>query len=183
MKASARKIIAQASREPSWVPEYAKGNQELWTPPLVKKALVDAFRMLRRVGGRVGPADLKAFWPEYRLDQGDYVEQAISGTLKQNRPPAASYETRITVTKMEACLLGWTDDDWKTHPAWLAGPLLDLPREREKLVAWIQAELRGENFKDLCERKRWALSSAKRHRDTAAGIIAHRLNSAKVEVW
>lgn len=176
MKARARQILID-------VPEYAKSDRDLWTPPHVKKALVDAYRMLRRVGGRVGPADLKAFWPEYRLDQGDFVEQAISGTLKQNRAPAVSYETRMTVTRMEQCLLGWKDEDGRTHAAWMAGPLLDLPREREKLLAWVQAELRGEHFKDLCIRKHWALATAKRHRDTAAGLIAHRLNLIGVEVW
>lgn len=176
MKAKARALLIE-------IPDYALGTSELWTPPLVKAALVDAYRMIRRVGGRVGPAHIKAAWPEYRLDQADFAEQVLAGTLKHLREPRSPYRTAMTVTRMEHILLGWKDDEGREHPAWMAGPLLDLPREREKLLQWVDAEIRGEAFTALCERRHWPLATAKRHRDTAAGLIAHRLNAAQVEVW
>jgi hypothetical protein len=182
MKAKARQILNEARREPGWVPEHAKGDQELWTAALVKKALLDAFRMLRRVEGRVGPAGMKAAWPEYGIDQADFVEQSIAKTLKEAKPKP-EYHTRMTVTRMEQVLLGWKDERGNTHAAWLAGSLLMVPEIRSKLVAWIKSEIRGEPFTDLCKRRRWPLATAKRHRDRAAYMIADRLNRVGVEPW
>jgi len=174
LKAKARAILMD-------IPDYAKGEQELWTPKLVKEALVDAFRMLRRVGGRVGPAQARAYWPEFQMDQADFMEQSIAGTLRDRNTSPPAYRTRINVTRMEMVLLGWKDEDGKQHKAWLVGvPDADL---RLKLEAWIFAELRGEATTDLCLRMGWALATFKRHRDRAAGVIAQRLNMAKVEVF
>lgn len=176
MKARARQILDEAARQPSWVPEHAKGDQELWSAALVKKALLDAFRMLRRVGGRVGPAGFSSYWPEFQNNPEDYADDE-----KDKRRP--SYYTRMTVTRMEQVLLGWKDDDGNTHAAWLAGQLLLVPDLRTKLVAWIKSEIRGEPFTDLCKRRRWPLATAKRHRDRAAYMIADRLNRLGVEPW
>ena len=165
MKAKARAILMD-------IPDYAKGDQELWTYKLVKDALVDAFRMLRRTGGRVGPAAVRAAWPTYRMDQADFVEQAIAGTLKDSSSSAPVDRTRMTVTRMEMVLCGWKDEDGREHPAWLAGiPDTEL---REKLEAWVFAELRGTATTDLCVRKGWALATFKRHRDRAAGCKPRR---------
>lgn len=174
MKAKARAILID-------IPDYAEGDQELWTPKLVKDALVDAFRMLRRVGGRVGPAQARAYWPEFQIDQADFMEQSIAGTLKEKPSPPA-YRTRMSVTRMEHVLFGWRDD-LGDHPAWLAGPLLEAEDLRYKLVQWVHSELREESTTDLCLRKGWALASFKRHRDRAAGVIAIRLNKANVPIW
>lgn len=175
MKARARTIIDRAEAEAKgWVPEYARGENELWTVKMVKRRLVDAHQLLNRIGSRVGPASIKAHWPEYQklVKEGDYPPE---------KPKTSPYAGRLTVAQMEM-VFGLRNPPGPADN-WLAGPLLDLPREREKLMAWVQAELRGEHFKDLCERKRWALSSSKRHRDTAAGLIAHRLNMIGLEVW
>lgn len=170
-----------ASRDPSWTDQfaYAKTDQDLWTVKLVKDALVDAFRMLRHSGGRVGPRGMKAAWPEYAMDMADFNEQSIAGTLRQQRPKP-SYSTRMNPTRMEMVLLGWKDDAGN-HPAWLLTvPDADL---RQKLEAWVFAELRGEATTDLCIRMDWPLATFKRHRDRAAGLVAQRLSMAKVEVW
>ena len=166
MKASARKILID-------VPEYAKGDQALWNPKLVREALVDAFRLLRHTSGRVGPGGLKAFWPEY-FEPGDYPPA---------QPKVSPYRTRMSVTRMEMILLGWRDENGIDQPAWLQGALLQAPELREKLVQWVHSELRGENATELCTRKRWPYATFKRHRDRAAGIIAQRLNIVGVDVW
>jgi hypothetical protein len=185
MKSEALEILRQAEAErerEGWVQDYALGDSDLWTFKHVKLALVDAFRMLRRVGGSVGPARLKAAWPAYQLEQGDFVQQSINKTLRPARS-TASYSTAMTATRMEMVLTGWTDDEGDKHSAWLAGRLLSVPEYREKLEAWVFAELRGESSRDLCERKRWALRTMQWQRDKAAGMIAERLNAAGLEVW
>jgi hypothetical protein len=178
VKASARKIIAEASLEPGWVPAYARGTQELWTPKLVREALVDAHRMLARIGGNVGPARLKGYWPEHQRDYPDDEQQRRDAERKRG-----SYATAMTPTRMEMVMLGWRDEDGNDHPAWLDGPLLLAPDLRAVLLAWIRAELRGETFKELCRRKLWTYTTYATYRDRAAGIVAQRLNTAGVEVW
>lgn len=167
MKAAALHIIQME------IPDYAKGDQELWTVKLVKEALVDAFRLLRHTAGRVGPGGLKAYWPEY-FEAGDYPPE---------KTKTSPYRTRMSVARMEMVLFGWRDDKGRDYDAWLLGPLKLMPDLREKLEQWVLAELRGESDKDLCERKRWSLATYKRHRERAAGMIADRLNRAGVEVW
>lgn len=163
------------------IPDYAKGDQELWTPKLVKDALVDAFRMLRRTGGRVGPAAVRAAWPVYRMDQADFMEQSIAGTLRDRSSSRPEYRTRMNITRMEMVLCGWKGEDGREHPAWFVSiPDADL---REKLEAWVFAELRGDATTDLCIRNGWALATFKRHRDRAAGIVAQRLNAGGIELW
>lgn len=174
MKASARAILMD-------IPDYARGTQELWTAKSVKVVLVDSYRMLKRVGGRVGPAGMKAAWPDYQVEAGDFVQQSLNKTLKTPKI-AATYSSDMTVTRMEMVLCGWTDEG-TDHPAWMAGNLLAVPDLRDKLLAWIRAEVRGESFSDLCRRKHWALATAKRLRDRAAFMIADRLNRAGVVPW
>ena len=176
MKASARKLLIE-------IPDYALGEQELWTPEKVKSALLDAHRMLRRTGGRVGPAAMRAHWPEYVLDQADFTEQSIAGTLKQHQDSVPVYRTRINATRMDMVLLGWKDADGHEQPSWLTGPLLAKPDIREKLACWVKAELGGETHSDLCYRKGWHRSTFVRHVTKAASVIADRLNRAGVEVW
>jgi hypothetical protein len=162
------------------IPAYALDDRELWTVKLVKDALVDAYRMLQHSGGRVGPRGAKAYWPAYALDLADFNEQSIAGTLKQQRPKP-SYSTRMNPTRMEMVLCGWKDDHGVQHPAWLVGiPDADL---REKLEAWVFAELRGTATTDLCIYRGWALATFKRHRDKAAGLVAQTLNLHEQNVW
>lgn len=177
MKAKAQAIISS-----NWVDQhvYAKGDQELWTVKLVKDALVDAYRMLRHSGGRVGPAGMKAAWPTYALDQADFNEQSIAGTLKQQRLNH-SYSTRMNPTRMEMVLCGWKDAEGVEHPAWLVG--IEQPELREKLDAWVFAELRGTATTDLCIYRGWSLATFKRHRDKAAGQVAQSLNLVGESLW
>lgn len=169
MKASAARILDRAQFE---IPEYALGDQELWTYKLVKQALVDAFRMLRNTSGRVGPGGLKASWPEY-AEAGDYPPE---------KTKTSPYSTHMTITRMEMILLGWREEG-VDHPAWLNGGLMIYPDFRAKLIAWVFSELHGEATVDLCHRRKWSVATFKRHRDKAAGMIAERLNRAGMEIW
>lgn len=178
MKANARQILDTAIMD---IPEYARGDQELWTPPLVKDVLVDAFRLLRRTAGRVGPGGLKAYWPEFQNNPEDWADADKHAREAERRPSA--YRTRMTVTRMEMVLIGWRDEDGLEHAPWVAGPLLLVPDLRDKLLQWVQAELRGESTVDLCQRKKWSRATFKRHRDRAAGMIAQRLNMLGIEPW
>lgn len=175
MKAKARQIIAEADRAPDWVPAYARGNAELWTPKLVRNALVDAYRMLRKVGGRVGPAGMKAYWPEFRgTDPGDVANEEQRRKAEQRE---AEYRTRMTVTRMEAVLLGADD-----LPPWME-LVREAPDLQRTLSIFINAELRGDSAKELCIHHGWTYTTALTYRDRAAGIIAQRLNAAGIPIW
>lgn len=175
MKASARKIVTEAAREPGWVPAHALGDQELWTPKLVRDALVDAYRMLRKIGGRVGPRGYTAYWPEFQsFDAGDTVNEEQRRRAEQR---STEYRTRMNATRMEMVLIG----------AGGLPPWLDLVREapdlQRTLQIFIGAELRGESAKELCIHHGWTYTTALTYRDRAAGIIAQRLNTVGVDVW
>lgn len=83
----------------------------------------------------------------------------------------------MNVTRMEAVLLGADG-----LPPWM-----DLVREapdlQKTLRIFIGAELQGDSAKELCVSHGWVYTTALTYCDRAAGIIAQRLNAAKVEVW
>lgn len=173
MKARARKVLVDADRD-SWVPDHAVGQASLWTPAMVKAALLDAYRILGRVGGRYGPAGMRVMWPEFHNAPGDWPA---------DEPKLHRTATRREMARMETVVLGWRDDDGRDHASWLAGPLLSVPEYRDKLEAWLHAELRGENLEDMCLRRNWVRSTFVRHVTRAAGMIADRLNRARLEPW
>lgn len=166
----ARAIVDRATLD------AALSGRELWTPKLVRDALVDAYRMLRRIGGRIGPGHLKAFWPEYQVEPGDFVQQSLNRTLRPTRTTPI-YRLKITVERMESVLLGADG-----LSAWLR-IVPEAMELRETLRAFVRAELDGMPARELCRRRGWVYTTALTHRDRAAGIIAQRLNAAKVEVW
>jgi hypothetical protein len=69
------------------------------------------------------------------------------------------------------------------QPGWLLGLPAEAAEPRAKLAAWVKAAVRGESDRMLCDRKGWALATFKRHRETAAGLIARRLNRAQETVY
>lgn len=152
---------------------------KLWTPQAVLPYLVEAFRTDRATGGRMGPARLKAAWPEYQMEQGDFVEQSLAKTLPKKKVRlGASIEQ---ISRMEA-VLGCR---MPAHPSdnWLAGPLLAYPEHRARLVAWIFADLAGIGAADLCRRQGWSYATFKRYRGFAGQVIADRLNRSGAPCW
>lgn len=151
----------------------------LWTPQAVLPYLTEAFRTDRATGGRIGPALMKAAWPDHAVEQADFVEQTIAKTLRKSKVRlGASIEQ---INRMEA-VLGCR---MPAHPSdnWLAGPLLRYPDHRERLVAWIFADLRGVGAAELCRQRGWSYATFKRLRAFAAQIIADRLNRTGAETW
>lgn len=178
MKASARQILDGELLE---IPAYALTDQELWTAKLVKDALVEAFEVYRYSVGRVGPRGGKAAWPEHYREWGDLIAQAeIGGTdlVRRRRRPSS-----LDVQRADMVLIGWTDSAGVRHAPWLNGWLVAHERPRKALVAWVMCKHHGVTEKALCERARWPLATFKRHRDFAAGRIAHNLNLLGVQVW
>jgi hypothetical protein len=172
VKAKARQIITEAK---GWVPDYARNNAELWTPKLVRDVLVDAFRMLNKTGGRVGPARVKAHWPEFQsFDLGDVVNEEQRRKAEQR---STEYRTRMNVTRMEMVLLGSNG-----MPPWME-LVREAPDLQKTLRIFIGAELRGDSAKELCISHGWIYTTALTHRDRAAGIIAQRLNCSGVDPW
>lgn len=176
MKAKAARIISEAGIEPGWVPDYAKADSALWTHRTVRDALVDASRYLAQHGGRVGPGRMRAAWPDHVRDYYDDEQHRRDADRRKG-----AYSTAMNMTRAEMVLFGWKDSDGVLQAPWLDGPLLQAPELRELLRDWIKAELRGETFKELCRRRLWVYTTAATHRDRAAGIIAQRLNAAKIE--
>lgn len=152
---------------------------QLWTAKDVLPYLVEAFRTDRATGGRIGPGVLKAAWPAYAVEQGDFVQQSINKTLK--KPKVRLGATIDQINRMEA-VLGCR---MPAHPSdnWLAGPLLAYPDHRERLVAWIFADLRGVGAAELCRQREWSYATFKRYRAFAAQVIADRLNRTGKTTW
>lgn len=177
MKAAALQIL----RTEIEIPAYAVGDQELWTPKLVKDALVEAYQVLSDTVGRVGPARMKAYWPEYHVDWGDLLAQAENGVKPRNR--VYRRRSSLDIERMEMALLGWKDRDGANHPAWLNGALLHYERPRKCLIAWVMAQHYGVTEVALCERLKWSRATFKRHKDFGAGVVAGSLNQIGVLPW
>ena len=167
MKFFARQLIDQS------LIDVASSDRELWLPKRVKLVLVDAYRMNERVTRRPHPAGMRAAWPE-TFEPGDYPPE---------RTRTSPYATDMTITRMERVLFGWTDDDGRAQLGWLQGLPPEAAEPRQKLEAWVKASIRGESSTLLCERKGWSLATFKRHRDTAAGLVAQRLNMIRLPTF
>ncbi|KFL31436.1 hypothetical protein JP75_07725 [Devosia riboflavina] len=163
------------------LPDRAGGKEPLWTPKLVKAALVEAYEVYRYSMGRVGHKASKAAWPSYYREWGDWIEQAEtsgSDAVRRRRRPSG-----IDIQRADTVLLGWTDHAGVQHPAWLNGDVTEYERARKSLVAWVMAKHHGVPEVALCQRCNWPLATFKRHKDFAAGRIATTLNQAGLAVW
>jgi hypothetical protein len=180
MKAAARQIIETSLMD---IPAYALTDQELWTAKLVKEALVEAYEVLSDTTGRVGPRSVKAYWPDYQIDGADFTIQSIAGTNTVGRMRVRRQRTMREIGRMEIVLLGSKGPQGQDIPAWLNGTVAQYERPRKCLMAWVMCKHHGVTEKGLCERAGWPLATFKRHKDYAAGVIAHNLNQAGVEPW
>ena len=187
MKASARQIIDRDAADRRFqIPQYALGQQELWTPKLVKEALVTAFITCERTTGRVGPRGFKSSWTQFAADCNDIWEQRRTGSNEIGRHRDRSQVTAKAIARSEAILEGGRLATDRETVAWLSLVAGDL---RLKLDVWLLYEMGKETGRttrtqaELCVLFGWSLATFKRHVERAAGVIAVRLNGDGVAVW
>ena len=163
------------------IPAYALGDQELWTPKLVREALVEAFVTIERTTGRVGPKAAQAAWPVV-YDLNDIWEQRRTGSNDKGRG-AKPQITALAIQRAEQVVMGG-----QGMSAWLRGPMADHPL-RPKLEFWVLHEVGKQlgytrrSLAEMCILKGWAERTFHRHVDSAAGAIAVRLNRSGVTIW
>lgn len=161
------------------IPAYAMGSHELWTPRLVKDALVDALIVERSLPARRGPGDLAAWWPDYALDYPRAEQNKV-----RRRPSAED------ITHSDRFLFGVGNSK-----GWLNGPVMIYEEQRAALMRWAlwvslgcQWKARDgvveiETEEQFCKRIGADLSTFKRRKDFAAGVIARQANEEGVLVW
>lgn len=150
----------------------------LWDAKSVRMALVDAFRVLHAVEGRVGHKRMKAAWPEYMLDPTDIAEQRLAGNIHQGRLKALIKPTALQISRMETVLLGSGN-----IPGWLNGAVKAYPDHRHVLIAAVQGQARRYSGRDVSKWLGMPEATFRLHRDFAADIIARQLNRAGVQSW
>jgi hypothetical protein len=168
------------------IPAYALGDQELWTPKLVKEALVEAFLTIERTTAKTGPRRAaQQLWHGLHPDEVALLRMLNDDQLRFLRKGQPQRPPRITsgdISRAEGVVFGSGD-----NPPWLSF-IADDPA-RPKLVLWLQHEMGKEMgikqraLRERCEMLRWAPRSFFRHVDSAAGAISHQLNLAGILVW
>lgn len=182
MKASTRQILDDALAEAAR--EAPRPEQTLWDVKRVKEALVDAFLVYERIGGRVGPAGMKSSWTPFAADHLDIWEQRRTGSNELGR----GAKVQVTALKLRRAQHVVEGSGGLMAP-WLRGPMDSYPQLKEHLTMWVLREVHKERGRDpitieqMCRRRGIKLSTFNRHVKDGAYIIAQRLNRAGVEVW
>lgn len=151
-----------------------------WTWRLVAAATARAIYVMRAVPTRIGPAGYRAHWPEIADEEGGSSDEE-----PKFRP------TRDDITKAEAVLLGYEDEDGHKHPGWLQGSLLAYEDLRTTFARWAEWAARGkrrydglpETEEEFARRIGMSESSLRRARERAGAIIAANLNAAGLKPW
>lgn len=155
------------------VAEPEEPVQSGWDQKMVKRALIDAFDMLRRTEGRVGPSQLKAAHIEIS-DSWGYVDNE---EWQRGRPNPRDFNASgMNASRMEMIVVGT-----KHIPDWLA--MVEDRTHRTKLAAWVMAKLTGRSMAVLCRKRKWAERTFRRDVLLACQEIADRLNRECVEVF
>jgi hypothetical protein len=183
VKADTRKILEGALAQEMFDPSDSRPAQDLWDTRRVKEALVDAFLIYERLGGRVGPAGMKSSWTPFAADDNDIWEQRRTGANEDGR----GARVQVTIAKIERAER--VIEGSEEMAGWLRGPLDSYPLLKQHLTMWVMREVhkeRGRNpitVGEMCRKRGIKLSTFNRHVKDAAYLIAQRLNRAKVEVW
>jgi hypothetical protein len=170
------------------IPQYARGNQDFWTPKLVRQVLVDAFVVTELTAGRVGPQAVTGAWPAYAREFMTKEELGFQEIQARTERPRHRRITSRDIQRAEFVMYGGKVPTGGEMKPWLAGPMSSYPELRVKLAIWCINEMRKElgrkhsSTKAICARRKWAYSTFNYHRDKAAGMIAMRLNRAEVPV-
>ena len=151
---------------------------QLWDAKSVRMALVEAFRVLHAVEGRVGHKRLKAAWPEYMLEPIDIAEQRLAGNIHKGRLKALIKPTSLQISRMETVLLGSGDT-----PGWLNGAVRAYPEHRWVLIADVQGQAKRYSGREIARWLGMPEATFRLQRNFAADIIARQLNRVGVSRW
>ncbi|MDR3473357.1 MAG: hypothetical protein P4M09_16985 [Devosia sp.] len=164
-------------------PEDNRRLQDLWDVKRVKEALVDAFLIYERTGGRIGPRGMKSSWTPFAADPVDIWEQRRSGTNEVGRRA----RVQVTIARIERAEM--VIEGGESMAGWLRGPLDSYPLLKRHLTMWVMREVHNEMGRDpitieqMCKRRGLKLSTFNRHVKDGAYMVADRLNRMKIEVW
>lgn len=164
------------------IPEWAKTDQELWTPSLVLNAHAFAERVFRALPGHVGPKGPSTAWPIMAPDPEDDVELEEEEYLRPSR---------LDITRAEWVITGFRGRDGREHPGWRNGALLGYPKQRRLFLRWSRwasfgkrsVDGRPETEEDFAERLRMSYATMRRQKEFSASIVARTLNDALLPVW
>lgn len=158
------------------IPAYAHGTHELWTPPLIRDALVMALKVERALPG--GAAYSSAMEWDFNDASGYYDEEKHK--RERFRPNAAE------ISQMETLLIGKG-----SRSALINGRIMAYPDHRLVLLKWAlwvsfggcSPEGVPETDVEFARRMKVEEWTMKRMRDFAAGTIAKQANEQKIVVW
>lgn len=145
------------------------GDQEgpEWTVDKVRDRLLEAAHGCERLGGRIGPARMKGFWPDIdafrNMTPSDEMERAlavIGGTRPRERSARPSLDPREVALIEEA--IEWPGRylgaDEHTQP-------------RKALQIWLWCDVRRQKFEATARAMRMSPRTARWRRDAALRVI------------
>lgn len=158
--------------------KHHPGDKLLWTPRLMKDALVHAIRTMRALPG--GASFSHQGWVEFN-DSWGYADDE---RIKEDRfRPSAK-----DITRMEIILIGKGG-----NRALLNGAVLGYREHRTVLIRWALWVAHGcrdpqepeyvETEADFARRIRRSESEMKRLRDHAADVMADQANTMEIPAW
>lgn len=158
------------------IPAYAMGAQELWTPELIRNALVLALKVERSLPG--GAVYSAAMGWEFN-DSWGYADEEKHAKVKF-RPNATE------IDQMESLLIGKGK-----RSALLNGKVMAYPEHRLVLMKWalwvsfggVSPDGVVETDVEFARRMRTEEWTMKRMRDHAASVMARQANEQGIVVW
>lgn len=142
-----------------------------WDVKQVRRAMVEAYVVIRTTVRRPGPAGARSFWPEFPAEEKDIWEMRRAETNTVGRMHARVQRTSFEIMNSDQAMrwpLLYLADDWHL---------------RRVFQAWAFGRSIGVPTKAIAERKGWPHSTLRERRDRAARIIAQELNRTKVTPW
>jgi Domain of unknown function (DUF6362) len=138
-----------------------------WSADLVRKRLVDAFDIERRLPGQ-GHKRIASAWPATPLHSWQdkvFWDDARDRVLDSWANAKGAYASEVTAMETAFAWLDWLERD-----------------ERRCLEGWAFATSRGKSLSRILAKRKLSRSTFYRHRDRAAERIADRLNREGVTV-
>lgn len=152
---------------------FAEPLQLDWTPAHVRTRMVEAFDVLRRMSGRIGPKAYGSNWPAILRDIADmndvqaYEQAQKDGQKVRHRP------TLEEISRMDEAL----------HWPW---DFLDSPRERDAINLWAMATAWDLNLAGIMRARAKAAADLARIRErdeNARRSAARAQEAARAAAW